>query len=32
MTKQVLDTLNLNITIDSQIDKGTQIEISSYKN
>lgn len=32
MTKQVLDTLNLNITIDSQIDKGTQVEISSYKN
>lgn len=32
MTKQVLDTLNLNITIDSQIDKGTQVEISSHKN
>lgn len=32
MTKQVLDTLNLNIFIDSQIDKGTQVEISSHKN
>ena len=32
MTKQVLDSLNLNITINSQIDKGTQVNISSYNN
>lgn len=32
MTKQVLDSLNLGIDIDSQIDKGTQVEISSHKN